>query len=323
MTVTATETTSPQVNGETGHYSSKFLPKVTSIPMVTSLKKQVFTSVPQAETFSKYVEDGLSTAFSYTKGTPLRPILIKLNELAATGLGKFEKEVPIVTAPTDEVLKKAKVDKGINFFVHWYTVSLDFACSVFDKYKGTLDQVLIPFLDRFEPFVGTKPQQGDAPIVRFKRLGGAAYEKTDAQVASILNKSKETVTSIYSTYIVPAIQTPQKQFVAQKDYAKEKVSPYVSEATARYTKAEGAAKDAWTKTKPDISGPNSVLPTLKSGAFTVLTFVYKLAYPDAKTPSPKKMESDINSKLQEQTNGLVSGVDITDEVKKRPNGMAS
>jgi|SRR5579859_1475231 len=323
MTVTSTETATPQVNGEPGHYESKFLPKVTSIPMVTSLKKQLFTTVPQAETLSKYVEDGLGTAFSYTKGTPLQPFLIKLDDLAAIGLGKFEKEVPIVTAPTEEVLKKAKVDKGINLFVQWYTVSLNFAFSVFDKYKGTLDPVLIPFLDRLEAFVDTKPQEGDTPIVRFKRLGGAAYEKVDAKVTPILNKSKETVTSIYSTYFVPVIETPQKQFFAQKDYAKEKMSPYVSEATARYTKAEGAAKDAWTKTKPDISGPNSVVPTLKSGAFTALTFAYKFAYPDAKTPSAEKMESDVHSKVQEQTNGLVSGVDLTDGVKKRPNGATS
>jgi hypothetical protein len=314
MTSTATETT-PQVNGDTT-YSSKFLPKVTSIPVVNSLKKQLFIYVPQAETLSTYVGTQLTTAFAYTDNTPIQPMLIKLDTLAADGVAKLQKEVPIVDTPTNEVLKKTKIDHVMDLFTHYYAVSVDFAFNIFNAYKGVFDPVLLPFLDRFEAFLDIKSSKDKSTSDRFAKVRAVVIEKVDSKVTPILTQTKETVTSVYTNKVVPLAQYPANLFSAQKEKATEVVSPYVSELTSRYTKAESAAKDAWTKTKPDISGPNSIVPTVKSGIFVVITFGYNLVYPESKKqPSPHGVE--------DQTNGLVSGVELSDgHAKKRTNGSA-
>jgi hypothetical protein len=314
MTSTATETT-PQVNGDTT-YSSKFLPKVTSIPVVNSLKKQLFIYVPQAETLSTYVGTQLTTAFAYTDNTPIQPMLIKLDTLAADGVAKLQKEVPIVDTPTNEVLKKTKIDHVMDLFTHYYVVSVDFVFNIFNAYKGVFDPVLLPFLDRFEAFLDIKSSKDKSTADRFAKVRAVVIEKVDSKVTPILTQTKETVTSIYTNKVVPLAQYPANLFSAQKEKATEVVSPYVSELTSRYTKAESAAKDAWTKTKPDISGPNSIVPTVKSGIFVVITFGYNLVYPESKKqPSPHGVE--------DQTNGLVSGVELSDgHAKKRTNGSA-
>jgi len=314
MSATATETT-PQVNGDTT-YSSKFLPKVTSIPVVTSLKKQFYTYVPQAEVITNYVYGGVSTAFNYTHNTPVEPVLIKLDTLAASGFEKFQKEVPIVNAPTDEVLKKTKVSKATDILVQLYSGALDMMFNVFHTAISFVDPILNPVLDRVEAVVGTKPQKNESPTGRIKRISGALYGKADAVATPYISKSKE----IYANNVLPVAQMPMKQFNVQKDKATETVSPYVSEAKSRYSGAESAAKDAWTKTKPDNSGPIQVIPTVKSGIFTGITFGYTLLYPEDKKPSPEGIEKGV----KDQTNGLVSGVDLADgETRKRPNGVAS
>ena len=316
MTVTATETTTPHVNGDSSAYESKFLPKVTSIPVISSLKKQVFSTVPQAEVLTKYVGGRLSTAFTYTNDTPIQGLLIKLDTLAASGVEKLEKEVPAVNTPTDQVLKKTKLDIFLGFFTYYYTASVDFTFNLFNAYKSAADPVIHSVLDRIEILLGLKPAQQTNDTDRIKRIRGSVYEKVDSRVTPIYNKSKDTVTSVYNDTFVPLTQYPAKQFNVQKDKANEKYSPLVSELTNRYTKAESAAKDAWLQTKPDISGPNSVVPTLKSGLYTLITFGYNVIYPEAKKPDPKGVES--------QTNGLVSGVDMNDgEATKRPNRSAS
>ena len=161
----------------------------------------------------------------------------------------------------------------------------------------------------------SKLQKIDSQKARVTQIREAIVEKVDSQVTPILNKTKETVTSIYSNKITPLSQYPLKQFNAQKDKAAETYSPVVSELTSRYTKAESAAKDAWVKTKPDMSGPDAVIPSLKSGIFVIITFGYNLVYPGSKKPSPKGVE--------EQINGLASGIELKDgEAKQRPNGMA-
>src|SRR5947207_300492 len=258
MSATTTETV-PQVNGETT-YSPKFLPKVTSIPVVNSLKKQLFTHVPQAEAFSKHVGDHLSAAFTYTNDTPIQPMLIKLDTLAAEGVARLEKEVPIVTTPTDEVLKKTKIDSFIGFFTHHYVTSVDFILNLFNAYKGIFDPVVNQVLNKFEWFLDIKASKEESQKARLTHIRKLVVEKFDSQVTPILNKTIETVSSIYSNRIVPLAQYPLKQFNAQKDKATENYSPVVSELSSRYTKAESAAKDAWVKTKPDVSGPNAVIP---------------------------------------------------------------
>src|SRR5437762_11897888 len=93
MSAVATETV-PKVNGDTT-YSSKFLPKITAIPLINSLMKQ-FSRIPQAEALSKHVGDHLSAAFTYTNDTPIQSMLIKLDTLAPNGMPKLERDVPIV-----------------------------------------------------------------------------------------------------------------------------------------------------------------------------------------------------------------------------------
>lgn len=314
MTSTATET-KPHVNGD-ATYSSKFLPKVTSIPVVNSLKKQLFMHVPQAEAISKYVGDQLSTAFTYTDNTPIQPMLIKLDTLAADGVAKLQKEVPIVSAPTEEVLKKTKLHQMMDMFTHYYAASVDFIYNIFNAYESVFDPIIDPFLDRFETLLDIKVSKEQSPRARFATIRQVVVEKVDSKVTPILKQTKETVTSIYSDRLVPLAQYPIDLFTTQKEKATEAAAPYVSEMTSRYTKAESAAKDAWTKTKPDVSGPNSFVPTVKSGIFTVITFGYNLVYPESKEqPSPKGVE--------DQTNGLVSGVELSDgHAKKRGNGSA-
>ena len=201
MSATTTETV-PQVNGETT-YSPKFLPKVTSIPVVNSLKKQLFTHVPQAEAFSKHVGDHLSAAFTYTNDTPIQPMLIKLATLAAEGVARLEKEIPIVTTPTDEVLKKTKIDSFIGFFTHHYVTSVDFILNLFNAYKGVFDPVANHMLNKFEWFLGINPSKDENQKARVALIRRVIVEKVDSQVTPILIKTKETVTSIYSNTIVP------------------------------------------------------------------------------------------------------------------------
>lgn len=315
MTVTATET-EPQVNGDHSAYESKFLPKVTSIPVISSAKKHLYAAIPQTEVLTNYVGSCLGTAFTYTNDTPIQGILIKLDTLAASGVEKLEKEVPAVNMPTDQVLKKTKVDKFLDILTHYYVASVQFTFNLLNAYKSAADPVIHSVLNRIETFLGLKPAEQTNDTERIKRIRGSVYEKVDSRVTPIYNKSRDTVTSVYNDKFVPLTQYPTKQFHVQKDKANEKYSPLVSELTNRYTKAESAAKDAWLQTKPDISGPNSVVPTLKSGIFTAITFGYNIVYPEQKKPDPKGVES--------QTNGLVSGVELTDgEAKKRSNGSAS
>jgi hypothetical protein len=312
MSTTATETT-PQVNGD---YSPKFLPKVTSIPVVNSLKNHIFTHVPQAEALTKHVGHHLSNVWTYTNDTPIQPMLIKLDTLAANGVARLEKEVPLVTTPTDEVLRKTKIDSFLDFFTHYYTASVDFIFNLFDAYKGVFDSAFNHILNKFEVFLGLEPKKQESKSARVTRIRGVVVEKVDSWVTPILNKTKETVTSIYSDGIAPLTQYSLKQFNAQKDRAAETYSPVVSEFTSRYNNAESAAKDVWIKTKPDIAGPNAVIPSVKSGIFTVITFAYNLMYPESKNPAPKGVE--------EEANGLVSGIELKNgEAKKRPNGPAS
>jgi len=221
----------------------------------------------------------------------------------------------MVNTPTDEVLKKTKIDSFIGFFTHYYTASVDFIFNLFNAYKSAFDPLVAHVLDKFEAILGIKSEKPETSRTRITRIRGTIVEKVDSRVTPVLNSTNERVTSIYSNRIVPLIQYPLKQFNVQKDKAAETYSPVVSELTSRYTKAESAAKDAWVKTKPDISGPNAVIPSLKSGIFAVITFGYSLVYPESKKPTLKGVE--------EQTNGLVSGVDLNNgDVTKRPNGKA-
>jgi hypothetical protein len=313
MSTTTTQTT-PQVNGETS-YSPKFLPKLTSIPVVDSVKKQIFLHVPQAENVSKYVGHQLSTAFSYTKDTPIQPILIKLDTLAADGVDKLEKEVPIVNTPTDEVLKNTKVDTLLGVVAHYYAIATGFIAGFFDSTKAVADPYINILLDRFEGFLDIKEPEKDQKA-RILRIRSLIVEKVDAQVTPLLNKTKETYTSLYSSYIVPLAKYPLEQFSATKDKAEEAYSPLLNEAKSRYAKAESSAKDAWNETKPDISGPNSAIPAAKAALFVAIAFAYKLVYPEEKKPV---------SKTEEQTNGLVSGVELNNSgsAKKRTNGPTS
>jgi hypothetical protein len=318
-TATATETT-PHVNGDASKYESKFLPKVTAIPVVDSIKKQIFTTIPQAENLTKYVGGHLDTAFTYTKDTPIQGLIIKLDTLAASGMDKLEKEVPAVKTPTDEVLKKAKADRALDFFVYYYTTAVDFVANMLGAYKGAFEPYVSSFLDRLEGVIGVKSTKGETSRQRVKHIGGFAVEQVDSRVTPIINKTKETVSSIYADKVVPLTQYPMKQFNGQKDKATEKYSPLVNNLLSRVSKAESAAKDAWAETKPDISGPNAVVPTVKSGIYSVITFGYNLVYPEEKKPSVEGIDKGV----EEQTNGLVSGVELGDgEAKKRPNGKAS
>lgn len=312
MSTTTTETTA-QINGD-NTYSPKFLPKVTSIPVVNSLKKQLFTHVPQAESLSKHVGEHLSAVFTYTNDTPIQPMLIKLDTLAADGVARLEKEVPIVTTPTEEVLKKTKIDSFIGFFTYHYVTSVDFIFNLLNAYKAALDPIVNRILNNFEVLLGLESPTDESQKARVTRIRGVIVEKVDLHVTPILNMTKETVTSIYSDKIAPLAKYPLRKFNSQKDKAAETYFPVVSELTSRYTKAESAARDAWVKTKPDTSGPNAVIPSLKSGIFVIITFGYNLVFPESKKPSPNSVE--------EETNGLTSGIELRDgEAKKRPNGM--
>jgi len=316
---TATQTQA-QVNGDKPTYEPKFLPKLHSIPVIKSVKQEVYTHLPQAESLSKYVGDQLSTAFKYTDNTPIQGALIRLDTLAASGLETLEKQVPIVNSPPKEILKKTKVDKLLGFITHYYCVAIDFFYNLVDQYKDVFDSVVLPVLDRIEIFLGTKSDKGDTKTDRTKRIYTVVIENVDNTVAPLSSKSKETISSIYSQ-ILPLAQYPVTLFTTQKDKATESVSPYVHEVNHRLTKAESAAKDAWIQTKPDISGPNSVIPTLKSGVFAVLTFGYTVVYPEKPKEEAKKHAAN---KTEEQTNGLVSGVDLSDgDIKRRPNGAAA
>jgi hypothetical protein len=318
-TETATET-KPQTNGDASKYESKFLPKVSAIPVVDSIKKQIYTTVPQAESLTKYVGDGLDTAFTYTKGTPIQGLIIKLDTLAASGMDKLEKEVPAVKTSTDEVLKKAKADRVLDFYTHYYTAALDFVSNIFGAYKGALEPYISSFLDRIEGFIGMKPVKGETSTQRIKHIGGFAVEQVDSRVTPLFTKIKQTASSIYTDKVIPLAQYPMKQFNGQKDKATEKYSPLINNLTSRVSKAESAAMGAWAETKPDISGPNAVVPTIKSGIYSAVTFGYKLVYPEQKKPSV----DGIDKGIQEQTNGLVSGVDLGDgDAKNRFNGQAS
>ena len=313
MSTTTTETT-PQVNGATP-YSPKFLPKLNSIPVVDSVKKHIFLHVPQAENVSKYVGHQLSIAFSYTKDTPIQPILIKLDTLAADGVDKLEREVPIVNAPTDEVLKKTKIDSLLSFIVHYYAITTGFIAGWFDSTKSVVDPYINIILDRFDGFLGVSEPEKDQ-YARIIRIRDVVVAKVDPQVTLLLNKTKEVYRSIYGTYILPLSKYPLEQFNASKGKAEEISSPYLTEAKSRYAKAESSAKEIWSETKPDISGPNSAVPTVKAVVYTLITFGYKLIYPEG--------EKHV-SKTEEQTNGLVSGVELNSgaAAQKRANGPTS
>jgi hypothetical protein len=310
----ATPETDPKINGEPT-YSSKFIPKLTAIPIVNSIKKHLYTHIPQAESLTTYVGDRLNVAFSYTNDTPIQTVLIKLDTLAADGVAKLEKEVPIVTTPTEEVLKRTKIDVALVFLAHYYTASVLFVLNLFNAYKSVFDPAINSFLDRFEVFLGIKASKPETQSARVKRIREVIVEKVDSQVTPILNKSKETVTSFYSSRIAPLVQYPVRLFYAEKEKTIENFTPFISELTSRYTKAETAAKGAWANTKPDISGPNAVFPALKSSLFVAITFGYNFVYPEETKLSTNAAE--------DQTNGLVSGAERRDgEAKKRPNGVA-
>jgi len=307
-----------QTNGDSKTYnleSSKFLPKVSSIPVISSFKKQLFLHVPQAELLSKYVYNGVNTVFTYTHDTPIEPMLIKLDTLAANGVSKLEKEVPIVAAPTDEVLKKTYLSEAFNFVTYWYTSTLSYFTNMFDAYQPVLDSFLKPFLDKAEGFLGTQAPKDEPQIARLKRLFGTVTERIDTKVSPIISSVKTRATSYYNDKVLPTAQLPLKQYNMAKEKAMTTASAYTSFVNDRFSKAELSAKDAWTKTKPDISGPNSVVPALKSGLFSGLTFVYALRYGTVTKPNKPSVD--------DQTNGLVSGVELNDGIAtKRPNGVA-
>lgn len=311
MTVSQTQT-APQTNGDET-YSPKFLPTVMSIPIVNSLKKQLFIHVPQAEAVTKFVGDHLTAAFNYTNDTPIQHVLIKLDTLAANGVTKLEKEVPIVNTPTDEVIKKTKVDALISFLTHWYVLSISFVSNIFAPYKDAFDKTFDSLLDRVETFIGLKDTKPSTFSERVNRIGGVLIDKADSRVTPILNQMKEAKTSIYNK-VARLFHYPLKEFETQKDKASE--IPIVQEITSRVSKAETAAKKTWTETKPDVAGSNSFIPTVKSGIFTVIAFAYTLVSPEEGKSAPKGLE--------EQINGLASGVEFPDgNPKKRLNGPAS
>jgi len=193
--------------------------------------------------------------------------------------------------------------------------SVFFIFNLFNAYKGVFDPVIDRVLNNLEVFLGIKNSKDESQKERVAHIRGVIVEKVDSHVTPILNKTRETVKSIYSDKITPLAQYRFEQFNAKKDKAAETYSPVVSELASRYTRAESAAKDAWFKTKPDISGPNTLSPSLKSGIFVVITFGYNLVFPESKKPFPQGVE--------EQMNGLVSGVELKEgEAKKRHNGLA-
>ena len=313
MTTTTTHT-SAQVNGE-ATYSYKFIPKVTAIPVVNSLTKHILAHVPQAEAASKYFGDHLNTAFNYTKDTPIQPILIKLDTLAANGVAKLEREVPIVNTPTEEVIKKTQIDKLLGFFTHYYAISVDFIFNFLGAYKGVLDPTINIFLGRFEGFLGISTSPEDTQAARIQRIRKVIVEKVDLRVTPFLSNAKESYSSVYAK-AQPLIEYPLNQTRVQKAKAMEIVRPYVSTFNARYAKAETAAKEAWTETKPNLTSTASIIPAFKSIAFVVISFAHHLLHPEKPSAKAKKIE--------EQTNGLVSGVELRDgEAKKRPNGKAN
>src|SRR5271167_3178662 len=217
MSATTTETT-PQVNGDPA-YSPKSLSKVTSIPIVNSLKNHIFTHIPQVEVLTKYVGHYLSNAWTYTNDTPIQPMLIKLDTLAANGVARLEKEVPLVTTPTEEVLRKTKIYTYLDFFTHYYTASVDFIFNLLDGYKAAFEPAFNHILNQFEVFLGLEPPKQETKSARVTRIRGAVVEKVDSRVTPILNKTKEVVTSIYSDRIAPLIQYSLNQFNIQKDKA--------------------------------------------------------------------------------------------------------
>ena len=304
MSAVATETV-PKVNGDTT-YSSKFLPKITAIPLINSLMKQ-FSRIPQAEALSK-IE---------ALGQPLfeiQPMLIKLDTLAANGMAKLERDVPIVTTPTNEVLKKAKIDSFIGVFGHYYVASVDFVNNFFNAYKGFFDPAVNTILKYLESSLNVEVSKEETQKARVTRIRLVIIEKVDSKVTPILNKTNEKISSIFSKTTL-VTQYSLNHFNDHKDRVVETCSPLVSELTSRYRHAESAAKTAWVKTKPDFYGPSTVIPSVKSGIHTVMTFGYHLAYPGSKEASPNAVD--------EQTNGLASGVELKDgETKKRFN-MAS
>jgi hypothetical protein len=316
MSATATQTA--QVNGES-EYSPKFLPMVNAIPVVNSLKKQIFTHVPQAENLTKHVGQQLGAVFNSTKDTPIQPMLIKLDTLAANGFAKLEKEVPLVSSPTEEVLRKTKVDQLLEFVTHYYVYYLNSVLSILGAYKGAIDPVLNKGLGFAEHFLGVTSTPEETQVVRLTKLKETVVGKVDEQVTPFITYGKETTTSIYDQ-IIPIVQSPLKFFYSEKDKATEAYyTPLISNLKTRVTKAESAAKSAFNQHKPDISGPNAVIPLVKTTVFAVLVFGYSVVYPESNAPEPKK------GGVEEQTNGLVSGVELPGDgsAKKRPNGSAN
>jgi len=314
MSATATQTT--QVNGDPT-YESKFLPKVNAIPVVNSLREQIFTHVPQAENLSKHVGRHLGTVFTYTKDTPVQPMLIKLDTLAANGVAKLEKEVPLVASPTEEVLKKTKIDKVLELATKYYVMCVNYVLGIFKAYEGVLDRTVTNVLSFAEQILGVQPTPEESQSARFTKLKEVFIAKVDEKVASLITQVKGTATSVYDEVLrVP--QSSLKFFNAEKDKTAETYSPLVSEVKARYTKAESATKRAWLENKPDISGPNAFIPFVKAVIFTTIVFGYNILYQESKKSEPN------NGGIEDQTNGLVSGVERSDgDAKKRPNGSAS
>lgn len=315
MSATATQTA--QVNGEPS-YEPKFLPKVNSIPVVNSLKKHIFTHVPQAANLTKQIGQQLGAVFDYTKDTPVHPMLIKLDTLAANGVAKLEKEVPLVASPTDEVLKKTKIDRVLELISHYYVLAANYALGVFRASTGFFAPFIDSVLTYAERFIGVKSEPEESQNDRFIKLKQAFVAKIDEKVTPLLNQVKQTASSIYNQ-ILPVIQSPFKFFTAEKDKAADTYAPVISEIQTRFTKAEAASKTAWLENKLGISGPNAIVPFIKSSIFTVIVFGYNLVYPESKKSEPVKKGG-----VEEQTNGLVSGVELTDgDAKRRPNGSAS
>jgi len=314
MSATATQTA--QVNGEPS-YESKFLPKVNAIPVVNSLREHIFTHVPQAENLSKHVGRHLGTVFTYTKDTPVQPMLIKLDTLAANGVAKLEKEVPLVASPTEEVLKKTKIDKVLEFVTKYYVMYVNYVLSIFKTYEGVLDRTVTNVLSFAEQILGIQPTPEESQSSRFTKIKETFVAKVDEKVTSLITQVNEVATSVYNQ-IFRVLQSPLKFFNAEKDKAAETYSPVASEVKARFSKAESATKRAWLENKPDISGPNAFVPFIKAVIFTTIVFGYNILYPESKKSEPKK------GGVEDQTNGLVSGIERSDgDATKRPNGSAS
>jgi hypothetical protein len=168
-------------------YEPKFLNKVISIPVISSLKKQLFIYIPHMETLALHVGDKFNMAFNCTEHTHLQEALIRLDALAASGIEVLEKQVPIVSTPTEEVLRNTNVDHFLTFLTIYYTIAIDFMHKLMESYKGFFDP--IPVLDRVESFLGTTPAD---------KQPETTYERTTRIRSILIERVRQSTRSVHS-----------------------------------------------------------------------------------------------------------------------------